>query len=98
MKNLCVWHEKFTEKKRLFWKVTHYQAYWISWFKGIVMGFLIGFLFSCENSKKSSEWTYLFDGETTNGWRAYNGKEIPKKWAAIDGNLTFDTQLKKEEN
>ena len=98
MKNLCVWHEKFTEKKRLFWQVTHYQAYWISWFKGIGMGFLIGFLFSCENSKKSSEWTYLFDGETTNGWRAYNGKEIPKKWAAIDGNLTFDTQLKKEEN
>ena len=39
----------------------------------------------------------MFDGETTDGWRAYNGETIPDKWAAIDGNLTFDTELKLEE-
>ena len=49
------------------------------------------------NSKKDSDWIYLFDGETTDGWRAYNGETIPDKWAAIDGNLTFDTELKLEE-
>lgn len=48
------------------------------------------------NSKKDSDWVYLFDGETTEGWRAYNGETIPDKWAAIDGNLTFDTELKLE--
>ena len=49
------------------------------------------------NSKKDSNWIYLFDGETTDGWRAYNGETIPDKWAAVDGNLTFDTELKLEE-
>ena len=45
-----------------------------------------------------SEWIYLFDGQTTDGWRAYNGKDIPKKWAVVDGELTFNTELKLEEN
>ena len=49
------------------------------------------------NSKKDSDWIYLFDGETTEGWRAYNGETIPDKWAAVDGHLTFDTELKLEE-
>ena len=50
---------------------------------------------SCE--KNQSEWVELFDGKSTDGWRAYNGEEIPKKWAAVDGELTFDTDLKLEE-
>ena len=58
--------------------------------------FIIILLTAC-NSKKDSDWIYLFDGETTNGWRAYNGETIPDKWAAVDGNLTFDTELKLEE-
>ena len=62
------------------------------------MGLIIAFLVSCNSLNNNAEWIYLFDWESTNGWRAYNGKEIPSKWAAIDGNLTFDTQLKKEEN
>ena len=58
--------------------------------------FIIILLTAC-SSKKDSDWIYLFDGETTDGWRAYNGESIPDKWAAIDGNLTFDTELKLEE-
>ncbi|MEL0244935.1 MAG: DUF1080 domain-containing protein [Flavobacteriaceae bacterium] len=57
---------------------------------------LVILLTAC-NSKKDSDWIYLFDGETTDGWRAYNGETIPDKWAAVDGNLTFDTELKLEE-
>ncbi|MDC1316535.1 DUF1080 domain-containing protein [Flavobacteriaceae bacterium] len=56
---------------------------------------LLFFTISCE--KNESEWIHLFDGKSTDGWRAYNGKEIPEKWAAIDGELTFDTDLKLED-
>jgi hypothetical protein len=59
--------------------------------------FCLVILLTACNSKKDSDWIYLFDGETTDGWRAYNGESIPDKWAAIDGNLTFDTELKLEE-
>ena len=58
--------------------------------------FIIILLTAC-SSKKDSDWIYLFDGETTDGWRAYNGETLPDKWAAVDGNLTFDTELKLEE-
>ena len=56
---------------------------------------LFFFTISCE--KNESEWIDLFDGNSTDGWRAYNGKEIPQKWAAIEGELTFDTDLKLED-
>ena len=56
---------------------------------------LLFFTISCE--KNESEWIDLFDGKSTDGWRAYNGKEIPEKWVAIDGELTFDTDLKLED-
>ena len=91
------WHKNYAEKMRTKIKLSHYQVYWLSWLKGILMGLLIAFLISCDNNKNQSEWIYLFDGKTTDGWRAYNGTEIPKKWAAIDSCLTFDTQLKKED-
>ena len=33
-------------------------------------------------------WRLLFDGETTNGWRAYNGTAFPDTgWAVMDGTL-----------
>jgi hypothetical protein len=56
---------------------------------------ILFFTISCE--KNESDWIDLFDGKSTDGWRAYNGKEIPEKWAAIDGELTFDTDLKLED-
>lgn len=56
---------------------------------------LICLFISCDNQ---SEWIYLFDGQTTDGWRAYNGTEIPEKWTVVDGELTFNTELKLEED
>jgi hypothetical protein len=32
-------------------------------------------------------WKLLFDGKTTNGWRAFRGKEIPDVWKVVDGAL-----------
>ena len=42
-------------------------------------------------------WQFIFDGETTDGWRAYNGTQLPPQWVAKDGALTFDTEIKLEE-
>ena len=55
-------------------------------------------LFTQSCSDDNSDWIYLFDGKTTEGWRAYNGDKMPEKWAVVDGELTFDTQLKLEED
>ena len=38
-----------------------------------------------------SDWISLFDGSSLDGWRAFNGTELPEKWNIIDGVLTFDT-------
>lgn len=72
---------------------------------------LLIFAISCktENNKKENakntveqaaenEWITLFDGKTTKGWRAYNGKELPPGWVVKNGELTFDTELGKEQD
>ena len=46
----------------------------------------------------NSEWISLFDGTSTDGWRAYNGETLPPGWIAKDGELTFDTELGLEQN
>lgn len=46
--------------------------------------------------KDQSEWTYLFDGTSTNGWRTYNGDSLPSGWIIKDGALTFDTEYRLE--
>ncbi|MFC2107419.1 DUF1080 domain-containing protein [Bacteroidota bacterium] len=52
---------------------------------------------ACHTSKKSDDgWIYLFDGTTTDGWRAYNGEELPGQWVIKDGALTFDTERRLE--
>ena len=44
------------------------------------------------NQNKTKEWTYLFDGSSMEGWRAYNESEMPPGWKIIDSVLTFKTQ------
>ena len=49
-------------------------------------------------SSKSEDWIYLFDGVSTDGWRAYNGDSLPPGWIAKDSVLTFDTELGMEQD
>ena len=44
----------------------------------------------------AEEWIYLFDGTTTEGWRAYNGEDLPPQWVIEDSTLTFDTEKRTE--
>ena len=60
--------------------------------------YLLFFLFIGCDTNNNQDWIYLFDGKSTDGWRAYNSETIPGKWAVIDGNLTFNTELKLEED
>lgn len=50
------------------------------------------------SANESKDWIDLFDGTSTHGWRAYNGKTLPPGWIAKDGVLTFDTELGKEQD
>jgi len=57
--------------------------------------FLISSLFiiGCQDNKKSSqEWVSLFDGSSLEGWRAYNGDQMPPGWKIVDSTLTFTTK------
>ena len=63
----------------------------------IIKFFIIMLLVSC-NSSKNSDWIYMFDGKTTDGWRGYNYETMPKKWEVINGELTFNTELKLEKD
>ncbi|MGS0524959.1 3-keto-disaccharide hydrolase [Zobellia nedashkovskayae] len=53
---------------------------------------------AASNHEPNEEWIYLFDGTTTEGWRAYNGDDLPPQWVINDGALTFDTEKRTEEN
>ena len=55
--------------------------------KQILITFLI--LTTCIGFSQDSEWTYLFDGKTLNGWHEYNGDGISKNWSVNDGELVF---------
>jgi len=63
----------------------------------IIKFFIIMLFVSC-NSSKNSDWIYMFDGKTTDGWRGYNNETMPKKWEVINGELTFNTELKLEKD
>lgn len=45
---------------------------------------------------KDDGWIYLFDGTSTDGWRAYNGESLPPQWVVKDSALTFDTEKRVE--
>jgi hypothetical protein len=68
--------------------------------KKIVLGLLALVISSCMGIKKpeAGEWITLFDGSTLEGWRAYNGQEMPPGWAIVDNELTFTTDFIKEED
>lgn len=51
---------------------------------------------TAKTSAQDNEWIYLFDGTSTEGWRAYNGKTLPPQWVVKDGTLTFSTEKKLE--
>jgi hypothetical protein len=62
---------------------------------------IVIFLFiSCKQASKknASVWINLFDGTSLNGWRAYNGDEMPPGWMIIDSVLTFTTDQIMEED
>ena len=63
----------------------------------IIKFFIIIIFIGC-NSSKDSEWIYMFGGKTTDGWRGYNNETMPKKWEVINGELTFNTELKLEKD
>lgn len=50
-----------------------------------------------QTDKQTEKWISLFDGTSTDGWRAYNGKTLPPQWVVKDGALTFDTEKKNPE-
>ncbi|MGB3150557.1 MAG: DUF1080 domain-containing protein, partial [Maribacter sp.] len=66
--------------------------------------------YACKSDKKQAkldtsipteaqeEWIVLFDGTSTEGWRAYNGETLPPGWVAKNGELTFDTALGLEQD
>ena len=48
------------------------------------------------HSSASTDWIILFDGSSTEGWRAYNGKYLPEGWGIKDNTLTFISEKKTE--
>ncbi|MDN5204881.1 DUF1080 domain-containing protein [Fulvivirgaceae bacterium BMA10] len=47
---------------------------------------------------ESDDWIVLFDGTSTQGWRAYNGDSLPPGWGIKDNTLTFSTEQILEED
>lgn len=56
--------------------------------------------FSCKQpntlteSEKKDGWVLLFDGKTTDGWHLFNHPTKTPAWAAVNGELTSDTNEK----
>lgn len=51
-----------------------------------------------KTTTETNEWISLLDGDSTEGWRAYNGENLPPGWVAKDGVLMFDTELGLEQD
>jgi hypothetical protein len=42
------------------------------------------------DAERAAGWKLLFDGKSTDGWRAYRGKDVPGNWKVADGALVLD--------
>jgi|TARA_B100001741_G_C16464309_1_gene556780 hypothetical protein len=40
---------------------------------------------------QNSEWTYLFDGSSMDGWHQYNSDKMSSAWSIEDGELVLDS-------
>ncbi|MEZ7854770.1 MAG: DUF1080 domain-containing protein, partial [Cyclobacteriaceae bacterium] len=65
----------------------------VLWISALSFWMLIG----CQE-KNQSDWIYLFDGSSLEGWRAYNGTSLPSDWSIEEGSLTFNKEAKNEAN
>ena len=64
----------------------------------ILLLFILLLQLSCKlnQSSASTDWIILFDGSSTEGWRAYNGEYLPEGWGIKDNTLTFISEKKSE--
>tara|TARA_Y100000022_G_scaffold146414_1_gene128166 strand:+ start:467 stop:1234 length:768 start_codon:yes stop_codon:yes gene_type:complete len=46
-------------------------------------------LFISCSDKNKEEWTYIFDGETFNGWHSYDNDSVGNQWSIENGELIF---------
>ena len=46
-------------------------------------------LFISCSERNTEEWTYIFDGETFNGWHSYDGGPVENQWSINNGELIF---------
>ena len=49
----------------------------------------LSILFIGCSDKNTEEWTYIFDGETFNGWHSYDGDPVENQWSIENGELIF---------
>ena len=66
--------------------------------KVLILRVIILFLCCDISHEKPNDWIVLFDGTSLDGWRAYNGKNLPPGWKIIDKVLTFKTEQILEED
>ena len=50
---------------------------------------LILLVFTVNSFSQDSDWKYLFDGETLNGWHQYNSDEMIEAWKVENGELVL---------
>jgi len=75
-------------------------------FKLIILGLMSSLMICCKSENRESkqasdqrqEWISLFDGKTTDGWRAFNSDKLPPQWVIKKGELTFDSELRLEKD
>lgn len=49
-------------------------------------------------AEETDQWINLLNGNSAEGWRAYNGESLPPGWVVKDSVLTFDTELGMEQD